>query len=64
MVFLCTITVLLFLLPRPHPVNAAVQYEPRVMTEEEAAREWASVELREFMERVTPRCIHQCNFFS
>ena len=37
------------------PCNAAVQYRPRSMSEEEAQGMWHDDSMNEFLSRVTPR---------
>ena len=37
------------------PCNAAVQYSPRSMTEEEAQATWNDNSMKEFFSRVSPR---------
>ena len=37
------------------PCNAAVQYSPRSMSNEEAQRIWQDESMNEFLNRITPR---------
>ena len=58
--FLCSLhyacqVVELSSLIRPHPVNVGIQYEPRLVSTEEAEETMTKNDLREFMEIVAPR---------
>lgn len=40
---------------RPHPVNVGIQYEPRVMSDEDAKKIMDGNDLEEFMKAAAPR---------
>ena len=42
---------------RRYPKNASVQYESRVMNEDEIKEVWFSDDIKEFLDKVAPRLV-------